>query len=221
MAMAGPEYVIGVDEVGRGSLAGPVVVAVACLPRGLRIRNSKLGQLKDSKKLTPEKREAWFRYLAAHPRIGVGLARVYPRLIERMNISNAANLAAYRAFRRILREKTLPEELCRIYLDGNLYLGRKGLVPQARTVVKGDEKISAVMIASIFAKVSRDRFMRRLARKYPEYGFDLHKGYATAAHREAVLSHGASEIHRRTFLRFLEYSRMQAEEPTESPRNSD
>jgi ribonuclease HII len=194
-------FMIGVDEVGRGSLAGPVTVAVVCMPRSLRIRSSKLGGLRDSKKLTPKQRSEWFEHLSTHPKIFFAVARVYPRAIERVNISNAANLAAARAFGRLLKKQGIVASGCRIYLDGGLYLGKKGRVPGAKTIVKGDEKVTAVKAASILAKVLRDRFMVKLAKKYPLYGFDLHKGYATRAHREAVEKWGPSDIHRLTFLK--------------------
>jgi ribonuclease HII len=196
-----PKYVIGIDEVGRGSLAGPVTVAVVCMPANLRIRNPKLGKLRDSKKLTPLQREAWARYFETDPRIWFRLARVYPRMIEKINISNAANLAAYRAFNKLAQERDFKASECKIFLDGGLYLYRKGAVPSAITRPKADEKVRAVAIASILAKVSRDRFMARLARKYPGYGLEAHKGYSTKEHQKAVLAWGPSKVHRLTFLR--------------------
>lgn len=195
------EWVIGADEVGRGCLAGPVAVAVVCAPRTLRVRNKKLGELRDSKKLTARRREAWVKYLECHPQISYRIARVYPRTIERVNISNAANLAALRAFRRLCREQGIDPAKCLIYLDGGLYLGKKGRVPEALTLVKADERISVVKMASILAKVSRDRQMAKEALRYPGYGFEVHKGYGTAAHRRAVGALGPSRIHRLTFLK--------------------
>ena len=212
-------YVIGIDEVGRGALAGPVVVAAAILANGKwRMANGCLGKLRDSKKLSPRRREAWFAYVTGNPAIEFAVARVYPRGIERMNISRAANIAAERACRKLIMNHQLPvmklrsvahsRELAdkktadvRIILDGGLFLGNGEQPKNAKTVIKGDEKISAVAIASIIAKVTRDRFMVRLAKQYPAYGFEKHKGYGTKAHYEALGKHGPCDAHRATFLR--------------------
>ncbi len=209
-------HIIGIDEVGRGCLAGPVVVVAASV-RG-NIRNTQLGTLKDSKKLTKLQREAWFKFLIHNKQIDFALARVYPRQIEKRNISRAANLAASRAYERlsfkITKREPTPKTLARkfrrgksltetaIFLDGGLFIGSREKQPkQAKTIIKGDEKIPAVAIASIIAKVSRDRFMTRLAKKYPIYGFDLHKGYGTKLHRQAIAKYGVLPMHRLTFLR--------------------
>lgn len=207
------------DEVGRGSLAGPVAVAAALIPKGLKIRNRELKELKDSKKLSPTQREKWSKYFKNHPQISYAISRVYPRKIEKINISSAANLAALRAFLRLSKTYNLKPSTCSIFLDGGLYLGnqryaKKGqrksassLRLSATTVVKGDEKIPAIKIASIIAKVSRDAQMRRLAEKYPRYGFEIHKGYGTKAHLAAIKKFGPSAIHRQSFLRFLQNSK--------------
>lgn len=215
-------YIVGIDEVGRGCLAGPVVVAALSMPRAVRISNRALGKLKDSKKLTKQKREEWYAYLKAHPRLRYAVTRVYPRGIERMNISRAANLAALRAFKRLVSGQ-MSNARCQIYLDGGLYLGNRSekartstrrsanqlrKVSQASsqyfasTVIKGDEKLAVIKAASIIAKVSRDRLMTRLAVKYPRYGFDIHKGYGTKLHRKAIKKYGPSPAHRLTFIRF-------------------
>ncbi len=216
------KYLIGIDEVGRGSLAGPLLVAAVSLPRGLRLKKG-LGKLKDSKKLTALKREQWFKFLRSEPKIKFALARVQPRTIERMNVSRAANLAALRAFQGLISNFQFPISNCKVLLDGGLYLGNKrghsqikrGLTRKisglrlsayserwsARTVVRGDEKFTSVKLASILAKVSRDRFMGKLGRLYPQYGFEKNKGYATRAHIRAIRSVGPSELHRATFIK--------------------
>src|SRR3989344_4033813 len=100
------KWVVGIDEVGRGALAGPVVVAVAAIPAGLVLRSTKLGRLKDSKQLSAKQRESWFEYLSGHHAVDFALARVYPRQIEKRNISRSANLAAERAFGRLGKAHT-------------------------------------------------------------------------------------------------------------------
>jgi ribonuclease HII len=157
--------------------------------------SNKLSALHDSKKLTPKQRDAWYAHLTRHPRIRYAVARVYPRQIEKRNISRAANLAAWRAFTRLAVRG-------RVFLDGGLFLKDKAHSAslKAKTIIKGDENIPAVAMASIIAKVTRDRFMKRMAEHYPGYGFELHKGYGTRAHLAAVRRIGPSPIHRRTFL---------------------
>ncbi len=204
-------YVIGIDEVGRGALAGPVVVVAALVPArraawlGARVVRN-LGPLRDSKKMTSARREAWaghFRRSGGAVRFAA--ARVSPRGIERMNISNAANRAAYRAVMALAKRYGFDPAGMRIRLDGGLFLGGRALqersFPYARTVVKGDETIPAVAAASVIAKVARDGFMERLAKRHPGYAFEVHKGYGTAAHRAALGKWGPCEAHRLTFLR--------------------
>src|SRR3989344_3939574 len=235
-------FVIGIDEVGRGSLAGPVMVCAAlvmCQVSGIRYHDGKRKiPLRDSKKLTAKQREKWFAHLTAHPKIQFALARVYPKTIDRINISRAANLASLRAFRKLTRQANITSGKCAIYLDGGLYLGAQrgssrirtrmsadgknqqistfpisasirvgNLRISATTVIRGDEKIPAITIASIIAKVTRDRLMVRLAKKHPHYGFEVHKGYGTLRHRRAIKKHGPSKAHRLTFLDFLKNSK--------------
>ena len=196
-------YTIGIDEVGRGALAGPVVVAAALLKaRNMFGGNCGLGRrnMKDSKKLSSKQREAWFNYFNNSSDIQFALARVYPRRIERMNISRAANLAAERATKRLMANSKWRTARSRIFLDGGLFLGNGEQPRSAKTLVKGDDKIPAIAVASIIAKVTRDRFMVRLAKKYPAYGFDIHKGYGTKAHYRALRKCGPCDAHRKTFL---------------------
>lgn len=210
--------VIGIDEVGRGPLAGPVVLAAVAIPAAWRPRKGQGRQsLRDSKKLTAIQRERWSAYLAAHPKVAFATAKAYPRSIEDLNIARAANKAARRALQKLLGR--LGEvELEGVYLDGGLYLQQLrsprprsafhseevrlpgGRVVTAHTLVKGDEKIPSVKIASVLAKVQRDRIMAREAKKFPGYGFERHKGYATKRHYAALAKLGPTPIHRLTFL---------------------
>ena len=194
---------VGIDEVGRGSLAGPVVVAAAALPAGFSLgRLTVLPRLKDSKQLSARQRDAWYDYILSRPEISFSIARIYPRGIERMNISGAANLAALRAFKRVLKAKN--GERVEVFLDGGLFLGngraKRENPYRAKTVIKGDEKIPAIAISSILAKVHRDRFMEKLGERHPSYGFGIHKGYGTKMHKAAIRKYGPSVVHRLTFL---------------------
>ena len=187
-------------------MAGPVTVAAVAAPAKskFQIPNSKL-RLKDSKKLNAVQREKWFKWIKNHSKIFYAKANVYPKTIDRINISQAANLAATRAVARLLgyRVKGMGYRV-KVFLDGGLYLV-KSLTPKPytlypRTVVKGDEKFNSIKLASIVAKVSRDRIMRRNHKKFPKYGFDKHVGYGTKSHIRALKKHGICELHRLTFL---------------------
>jgi len=202
---------IGIDEVGRGPLAGPVVVAAfAITAHGiantqLRIMNGKRTKtvpLKDSKKLSKLQRELWFEELKKGKRGIWTIARVNPRRIDRINISRAANFAATNALRRLMEQ--LGVSRARVVLDGGLYLREpfltaRGISVRAATVIRADEKFPCVQLASIVAKVSRDRYMVRKHKEFPQYGFAEHKGYGTRAHIKALKKHGPSPLHRRSF----------------------
>lgn len=210
-------FIIGIDEVGRGALAGPVVVAAAMIPKGYCPRPPKklrLPPLRDSKKLTARGREAWSAYLETDPRIRYSLARVYPEKIDKLNISQAANLAATSALIRLFRDNNADNRgNSDVLLDGGLYIIEKRLVSEknfrfsetirTKTVIKGDEKYVAIKIASIIAKVHRDHYLTTLKNKYPDYTFDVHKGYGTKKHIAEVKKFGASKVHRKNFLKNL------------------
>ncbi len=200
------KYVIGIDEVGRGALAGPVVVAAVCFPANLKISNRKLGALKDSKKLSPKSRKLWVEYFKSTPEISYKIGRIYPRAIEKINISKAANRAASAACERLIKSLSPKHShilknvrMFSIFLDGGLYIKNQEDF-DARTIIKADEKITAVKIASIIAKVRRDKYMEKLSKKHPRYGFEIHKGYGTKRHIRAIKKHGPSPVHRLTFL---------------------
>lgn len=199
------KWLIGIDEVGRGALAGPVTVAAVAAPVNSKfeILNSNL-KLKDSKKLTEKQREEWFRWVHQCQRLYYATASVYPKVIDRINISQAANLAATRAFKKLLTKNLqLTIDRKKIFLDGGLFL-KKSLVVSRQllvsTIVRGDEKFNCIKLASIVAKVKRDRLMKHYHKKFPEYGFDEHKGYGTKAHLAALKKHGPCKLHRRSFL---------------------
>jgi len=204
------KYIIGVDEVGRGPLAGPVTVAAVALPRNLKLIDySPRLKLRDSKKLTQKQREIWAGFIKSQPKIKFAIASVSPKVLDRINISQAANLAATRAVARLMADSKWRMADCRVLLDGGLYLKNtkhktqntktEFKVQNVQTVVKGDEKFPAIMMASIMAKVRRDRYMKKMHKFYPVYGFDVHKGYGTRLHRDAIKKFGLSEIHRRSF----------------------
>src|SRR3989344_5331315 len=133
----------------------------------------------------------WLEFLTGQSRIKWATAKVYPKSIDRINIARAANLGARRVY-----DKLVGGEIHTALLDGSLYLPESA---PHRTIIKGDEKIPVIAAASIIAKVTRDRIMRRLHKKYPQYGFDIHKGYGTKFHRAMIKKIGRAHIHRISF----------------------
>lgn len=192
----GMKWVIGIDEVGRGPLAGPVAVGTALLPVELNDWKHWEG-LKDSKKLTEKKREEWFAKIEADERIKWSVSASGARIINLRGIVVATREAALRAIDAL---KSSPQE-AHVVLDRGLTVPKEW---QQEQFTKGDENIPAIAIASIMAKVTRDRYMVGLAERYPLYGFEKHKGYGTKLHQDAILAHGAiTDIHRTLFIRTL------------------
>lgn len=185
-------YIVGIDEVGRGPLAGPITVGVVCIPS--RMTWSHFPQLKDSKQLSELARERWFTFIKKHSDIRAAVASVPATTIDRIGIVAAGNLAA----RRALAQLQLNPKHCDVQLDKGLGVGADW---KQKSYIKGDERFPAIALASIYAKVTRDRYMTRVSREYPEYAFDIHKGYGTKKHCAAIRTHGVSLLHRRSFLK--------------------
>lgn len=178
--------ICGIDEAGRGPLAGPVCAAAVILPERLDIPG-----LNDSKKLTDKKRRELFPIIEEQA-IAFGLGWASQEEIDEINILQATFLAMSRAVEQL---KIRPDLAL---VDGNR---APALDLPVETVVKGDSLSASIAAASVLAKVSRDDVMLRMAEEYPGYGFEVHKGYGTKAHYEALRKFGASPIHRRTFLK--------------------
>lgn len=183
---AGYKYIAGVDEAGRGPLAGPVYAAAVILPEGCVIKG-----INDSKKLTEKKREELFDIICEQA-LAYCIADISEKRIDEINILNAT----FEAMNNAVSGLVITPDY--VLIDGNRISGME--IPH-ETVVKGDAKSISIAAASILAKVSRDRLMYDMAEKYPEYGFEKHKGYGTKAHCDAILEYGACEIHRKTFLK--------------------
>ena len=182
----GFSLICGVDEAGRGPLAGPVYAAAVILPRDAVIEG-----LNDSKKLTEKKREAFFDVITERA-LSCGISSATVEEIEELNILNATFLAMNRAIAKL---DPVPELAL---IDGNR---NTGIAMPSRCIVKGDSRCADIAAASILAKVSRDRYMLTLAEKYPQYHFEQHKGYGTKLHYEALREYGPSPEHRPSFLR--------------------
>jgi ribonuclease HII len=241
----GFEFVVGLDEAGRGPLAGPVTAAavmvrkfsISNFPRPRlgsaeggqfskkpKIQNTPsaraqgegkyeiLSRIRDSKKLSENQRERWYEILVKHPNIKWGIGLVSEKIIDKINIFEATKLAMKKALndlqknncrifydRRIYDTKVLFKEAdnCFLLIDGNFIL--EDLNINQKSVIRGDEKIFSCAAASIIAKVTRDRLMQKYHKKFPQYGFDQHKGYGTKKHFKAIKKYGPCSIHRRTF----------------------
>ena len=184
--------VIGVDEAGRGPLAGPVVAAAVILKE----YTEELDEINDSKKLTEKKREKLYDIIMKNFDVAVGISTVEE--IDKLNILNADFLAMRRALNELKSIRNEKEYI--VLVDGNLKI--KEYIGKQLPIVKGDAKSLSIAAASIIAKVTRDRLMKDLASVYPDYHFEKHKGYGTKVHIEAIKDKGAIEgVHRKVFLR--------------------
>ncbi len=183
---SGVALLCGVDEAGRGPLAGPVYAAAVILPRGCEIPG-----LNDSKKLSEKRREELFAVICEKA-LSYGIARAEVEEIEERNILGATFLAMNRAIAQLSPQPALA------LIDGNR---NTGIEAASRCVIKGDSSCADIAAASILAKVSRDRYMLAMAEQYPEYAFEQHKGYGTKLHYERLREFGPSPIHRPSFLR--------------------
>lgn len=191
----GYRVVAGLDEAGRGPLAGPVTAAIVFIknPAYYQDKHFKklFRELRDSKELSERRREWWYKVIIDHLAISWAVASVSEKTVDRINILEATKLAMVKAIKKL---KTEPNFLI---LDG---LMRLNLPIAQKAIIKADEKVFACMAASVIAKVTRDRLMRRYHKKYPDYHFDQHKGYGTKDHWQALKDLGPCPIHRQSFI---------------------
>lgn len=216
------KYIIGIDEVGRGPIAGPVCVASFMMRHNyeLPINNYKfkLPKLRDSKKLSRKQREIWFEFLKTEKEKGncdfmvsyvssdnidkFGIAKCIQKALDeslnKVTSSDITNSCAFTPDGPYADKNLQHLTLFKVFLDGGLHAPKEFI--NQETVIKGDELHPVISCASIVAKVSRDRVMKNFAKKYPKYGFENHSGYGTKAHYEAIKKHGQTPIHRKSFI---------------------
>jgi len=220
------KYKIGIDEVGRGPIAGPVCVASFMMRHNyeLPINNYefKLPKLRDSKKLSKKQRELWFNFLKGEKEKGncdFAVSFVSGENIDKFGIAKCIQKALDQSLDKIVTQNNLnfrrftqstgaytdenlnnsaPQKEFQIYLDGGLHAPKE--YTNQETIIKGDELHPVISLASIVAKVSRDRVMEKYGKEYPDYGFEKHAGYGTKAHYEAIKKFGFTPIHRKTFI---------------------
>lgn len=176
-------------------MAGPVAVGVVAVPVGFAM--SALHEVRDSKQLSPKKREELYAALQGTPDLLAAVSMVGPKVIDEQGIVYAVSLAMKRALKKLDLDPTQ----CAVYLDGGLKA--PSAYVQQKTIIRGDATEPLIGAASILAKVTRDSYMVRLDKKHPEYSFATHKGYGTKLHREAIGTYGLLEHHRRTFYTSL------------------
>lgn len=218
------KYIIGIDEVGRGPLAGPVAVCsflikdkdfiescISLTDKKPALPAGRLPKLRDSKKLSKKQREKWFEYLKVAKTEGLcdyAISFVSPENIDKFGIVKCIQKALNESLKKVAAQNA-DENLesfvsfdsfasYHIYLDGGLHAPSEYI--NQETIIRGDELHPVISLASIVAKVSRDRIMINYAKIYPEYGFEKHVGYGTKAHYSAIKTHGQTPIHRKTFI---------------------
>lgn len=184
----GYNHIAGIDEVGRGPLAGPVVAAAVVLPQNLH-----LNYINDSKKLTAKKREELYN-LIKEVAIDIGIGIIDNTIIDKINILNATKLAMKEAVKSLVKKPDF------LLIDA---INLTDININQKSIIKGDGKSISIAASSIVAKVTRDRLVEKYSSSYPEYGFEKHKGYGTKEHYEAIKRHGITKVHRKTFLKSI------------------
>lgn len=192
----GYKKIIAVDEVGMGSLAGPVVVCAASFNKKFfRKKHKNLHWLRDSKLLSSRQRESFVRELLKEKNFKHQIGYCFPKTIDRVNIYQAARLAMRRTIKKLKSKNEKTKVI--VLVDGRYEI--KGLQLNQMPIIKGDRKVFSIACASLLAKVFRDKMMMRYAKKFSVYGFEKHKGYGTELHRAMLVKHGRCSIHRISF----------------------
>ncbi|RLG13346.1 ribonuclease HII [Candidatus Pacearchaeota archaeon] len=196
----GYKIIVGLDEVGRGPLCGPVTATAVIINPKFKIENKNFKEIlkntKDSKKLSEKQREKIFKLIPKCPYIKFAISSVGPKTIDKINIVNATKKAMKNCLNKILPRYNLKNVL--VLIDGNKIIDKNLNIFQ-KAIVKGDDKIFSIALASIIAKVTRDRKMKKLSLQYPEYYFHQHKGYGTKLHKKLIKKYGPCKIHRQSY----------------------
>jgi len=186
-------WTIGIDEAGRGPLAGPVSVGVFAVSSQFAMEN--LEGIRDSKQISEKKREEWYKALTSMEQCRCAVSFSSPQIIDTQGIV----FAIQNAMNRALGKLGLDPDVCTVLLDGSLRAPEEYL--SQKTIIRGDVTEPVISAAAILAKVKRDLYMKKVAKEYPEYLFEKHKGYGTRVHMEAIREHGLSELHRTSFCK--------------------
>jgi ribonuclease HII len=196
------KFLIGIDEVGRGPIAGPVAVGAFLFPS---IESRKLFKgVKESKQLNEKKREVWYEEILQARKNGlVDFAVTFQseKVIDTKGLSFAIKNALKISLNKIVKKNKIKANEVLVLLDGGLKAPIEFV--NQKTIIKGDAKEKVIALASICAKVERDRYMHKMAKKHPQYGFDIHKGYGTRKHYGAIKKYGLSQLHRKSFCKIM------------------
>ncbi len=200
----GIKFVAGLDEAGRGPLAGPVVASAVIIKNyDPKIFTKDFGGINDSKKVSENQRECLYKILTSHKNVEWGVGIVSEKVIDKINILQATKLAMQKALRQAQGKPNKNIEY--LLIDGNFKIDTSRLrsssfgEPRQKSIIKGDQKVFSISAASIIAKVTRDRIMEKYHKKYPQYEFAKHKGYGTALHMQKIREFGLCKIHRKSF----------------------
>lgn len=191
----GFNYLIGLDEVGRGPLAGPVCTCAVLIRQNFPIPESFINQIKDSKKLSPCQREKIYYQVFEFPQIAFSISLISNKTIDKIGIQKSIFKSFKKSINQIQKKSKIKPDL--ILIDGNLKIPNLKYKQQA--IIKGDDKILSIALASIIAKYSRDSIMTKYSKKYPQYNFHIHKGYGTKQHIQSLKKYGQCPIHRKSF----------------------
>ena len=194
------KYIVGIDEVGRGPIAGPVAVCAFTCEKSFFEKIEIDVPLRDSKKLSRIQREKWFEYLKQEKEKGncnFAVSFVDAEWIDKVGIVKCIQKALNKSLEKVTSSEILFEK-CHIFLDGGLKAPKEYIYQE--TIIKGDELHPVISCASIIAKVTRDNLMFKYAEKFPDHGFENHVGYGTKAHYDSIKKHGQTPIHRKTFI---------------------
>jgi ribonuclease HII len=190
-------WILGIDEAGRGPLAGPVSVGIVVLPKNFDIKI--FGKLRDSKKLSEKRRIEIFdliKDLSKSGKLKYSVALVSNKIIDEKGISYSIR----KGIEGVLEKLNLGDSFVKIFLDGSL---KAPIQYEQETIIKGDEKIPVISLASIVAKVTRDEYMKKKSADFKNYGFEIHKGYGTKKHIDKIKEFGLSNLHRKTFCKSI------------------
>ena len=198
--------IVGIDEVGRGPLAGDVFVCACAyfdeIPHSIRQVPM---QLRDSKKLSKKRRDEWVRYIKKEQKAGsifISIKRETNKTIDRINIARAIERAAHKALLGVIKKSGIKKGIIECHCDGGLFVSVeiKHIDFISSTTIKGDDVIPVISLASINAKVARDAYMDKLHKIYPQYGFKRNKGYGTKEHIQMIRKYGKTRVHRKSFI---------------------
>jgi ribonuclease HII len=190
----GYRYIVGIDEAGRGPLAGPVVSGAVLILEKDFAETKKIESVKDSKKLNEKKRGEVYLNLINNPKLKWGIGIVSEKIIDKINILEATKLSMIKAIKDLEKRNNLKVDF--LILDGKMKIDFDA---NQESIVRGDDKVFSISAASIIAKVTRDKLMIKYDKKYPKYNFKKHKGYGTKEHLDNIRKNGACEIHRKSF----------------------